>query len=88
MQLFVAIMWVAALLIGRMLFDPGATIHGAPSMVEPAVLAVERLAEPRIDLYGNEITNAVGDYRVDPHGDLYERHAPDTAVLELGPPGA
>lgn len=42
--------------------------------------------EPRMDLYGNEISNAVGDYRVDRRGNLYERHAPDTAVLKVGPP--
>ena len=42
--------------------------------------------EPRIDLYGNEINRAVGDYRVDRRGNLYEHHAPDTAVLKVGPP--
>jgi hypothetical protein len=46
----------------------------------------EELDEPRIDLYGNEIQDAVGDYRVDPGGDLYEGHSPDTEVLHLAPP--
>jgi hypothetical protein len=39
--------------------------------------------EPRIDIYGNEIHDAVGDYRVDPGGDVYENHAPDTEVPRL-----
>ncbi len=46
----------------------------------------EFINPPRVDIYGNQVDQAVGDYRVDPRGDLYERHAPDTAVLELGPP--
>jgi hypothetical protein len=43
-------------------------------------------AEPRIDVYGNEIQDAVGDYRIDPRGDVYENHAPDTEVARLAPP--
>ena len=43
-------------------------------------------AEPHLDLNGNEIDDAVGDYRVDQSGELYERHAPDTAILQLGAP--
>ena len=46
----------------------------------------EDWAEPRIDLNGNEIDDAVGDYRVDRQGELYERHAPDTALLHLSAP--
>jgi len=43
-------------------------------------------ADPRVDLNGNEIDDAVSDYRVDGRGELYERHAPDTALLHLGAP--
>jgi len=39
-----------------------------------------------IDVFGNEIDEAVGDYRVDMRGDLYERHSPDTEVPKLPPP--
>ena len=42
--------------------------------------------DPRVDLNGNEIDDAVGDYRVDRRGEMYERHAPDTALLHLGAP--
>jgi len=43
-------------------------------------------ADPRIDLNGNEIDDAVSDYRVDRGGEMYERHAPDTALLRLSAP--
>lgn len=42
--------------------------------------------EPRVDLNGNEIDAAVSDYRVDGRGDMYEAHAPDTALLHLSSP--
>jgi len=42
--------------------------------------------DPHLDLYGNEIEDAVSDYRIDPAGAVYERHAPDTEVPHLGPP--
>lgn len=57
----------------------------SPERPEPPVSGFSR---PRIDLYGNQIDEAVGDYRVDPRGELYERHAPDTAVLKLTSAGA
>jgi hypothetical protein len=43
-------------------------------------------SDPRIDVLGNEIENAVADYRVDLGGDVYERHSPETAVPRLGSP--
>jgi len=43
-------------------------------------------ADPRFDLFGNEIEEAVADYRFDLRGGLYERHSPDTAVPRLGTP--
>ena len=42
--------------------------------------------EPRVDIYGNEIEDAVGDYRIDPGGDVYESHSPDTEVTRLTVP--
>ena len=41
----------------------------------------------RLDLRGNPVEPALGDYRTDPRGDLYEWHAPDTAILKLDPAG-
>jgi hypothetical protein len=42
--------------------------------------------QPKVDLFGNEIDDAVGDYRVDVKGEIYERHSPDTEVSRLRPP--
>jgi len=39
-----------------------------------------------VDVFGNEVDEAVCDYRVDVRGDLYERHSPDTEVPKLKPP--
>lgn len=39
-----------------------------------------------IDRYGNRVERAVGDYRVDPRGDIFERHSPATAVTRLPSP--
>ncbi len=46
----------------------------------------EDWAPARVDVNGNEIDDAVGDYRVDLRGEMYERHAPDTALPRLGEP--
>ncbi len=43
---------------------------------------------PNVDVYGNPVEAAVGGYRVDFDGDLYEEHNPDTAVLALGSPSS
>ena len=47
---------------------------------------LRRVSAPRTDVYGNPVDRAVGGYRVDLRGDLYEEHNPDTAVLKLGTP--
>jgi hypothetical protein len=43
-------------------------------------------AEPHLDVYGNEIEDAITDYRIDTGGVVYERHSPDTEVPRLSPP--
>ena len=43
-------------------------------------------SEGRVDSYGNEVTNAVAEYSLDPSGDLYERHAPQIELPRLGSP--
>jgi hypothetical protein len=52
----------------------------------PAPSRSDDWADPRVDLNGNEIDDAVSDYRVDGRGEMYERHAPDTALLHLSAP--
>lgn len=48
--------------------------------------AATRLQRVRTDVNGNVIDDAVGDYRVDWSGDIYERHAPETEILKLPAP--
>lgn len=95
-RVIVGTIWVSILLLGRAVWTPGEPPTPRVSIVIEAGVTTdaytdERLptgaAAPRLDLYGNPIERAVGDYRTDPRGDLYERHAPDTAVLQLGPAG-
>ena len=55
--------------------------------VAPALpFRTEVPAEPRLDVNGNEVDDAVGDYRIDRGGEMFERHAPDTALLHLSAP--
>jgi hypothetical protein len=39
-----------------------------------------------VDLYGNEVTSAVAQYKLDSGGSLYETHSPRTELPRLGPP--
>jgi hypothetical protein len=41
-----------------------------------------------VDRYGNRIEEAVGDYRIDPRGDIFERHSPATEIPRLPDPSA
>jgi hypothetical protein len=93
--LLVSVMWVLAAVAGHQMWTARVgAVHHAPTTAVSRSLATEAddtadyFAQPRIDVYGNEVDEAVGDYRIDPGGDLYERHSPDTAVLTLGPAGA
>jgi len=88
-------MWVLAALAGHEKWTPRVSAnHHVTATTAVSAIAIaepddaEQYAQPRIDVYGNEIDEAVGDYRVDPRGDMYERHSPDTALLKLTPAGA
>lgn len=39
-----------------------------------------------VDLYGNPVTDAVADYRLDSAGSLYESHSPQTEIPKLPSP--
>jgi len=41
-----------------------------------------------VDRFGNRIDRAMGDYRVDPRGDIFEWHSPSTAVSRLADPSS
>jgi hypothetical protein len=48
--------------------------------------SVPETAEPRIDRFGNEVNDAVGDYRIDSGGNVYESHSPETEITPLAAP--
>jgi len=43
-------------------------------------------ADGPVDLYGNEVTEAVAKYKLDATGSLYETHSPQTELPRLGSP--
>jgi hypothetical protein len=43
-------------------------------------------ADGPVDLYGNEVTEAVAKYKFDSTGSLYETHSPQTELPRLGSP--
>jgi hypothetical protein len=43
-------------------------------------------AQGAVDLYGNEVTDAVAKYGLDATGDLYELHSPQTELPRLKSP--
>ena len=92
--------WVLALLAGRTGWHPGLASAIAATSAEITVPVAQAngqvtatpsgepddSADPRVDLLGNEIEDAVADYRIDLRGGVYERHSPETAVPKLGSP--
>jgi hypothetical protein len=90
-QLLAVLIWVLAFLAGRHIWVAPVPTESSPTVYRaPLVVGIEDTAaeaEPHLDVHGNQVDEAVGDYRVDPLGDLYERHSPDTALLKLGAPG-
>jgi len=72
---------------GSTLAGPTATGHASSMALDSEALQqLLKAGEPHLDIYGNEIEDALGDYRIDPAGDVYERHSPETEVARLGPP--
>jgi hypothetical protein len=91
---------IAILLVSRAIWVETAVAHTAgPGIHDVDTTAVsdpmwpdeapmyEQEAARRVDVYGNEIETAVGDYRIDLRGDVYERHSPETALPDLSSPG-
>ena len=87
-------------LIAPQLFTPRSSrMMAAPRIVSAhASLASERPAGVRetpqphsdddaiVDLYGNEVSDAVAKYELDPSGSLYELHSPQTELPRLASP--
>jgi hypothetical protein len=62
----------------------------APAPVEQLPRLLEKAGvdgrEPSMDLYGNEVTEAVAKYLLDSTGAVYEEHSPQTEVPRLAAP--
>jgi hypothetical protein len=75
---------VGACVVWITLFAPaphaGPMTHGIDSPRIELDTSLRRPSLPRVDLYGNEIDDAVREYRVGPEGTLYERSAGRAAV--------
>ena len=56
------------------------------SMASPTRLAARGDFGDPVDLYGNEVTAAVAQYKLDGRGALYELHSPQTELPQLAPP--
>ncbi len=72
---------------------PGIEYDGGTTAVSDPADGTEPLWDvtgesDRVDRYGNPIETAIGDYRIDRRGEVYERHSPDTAVPRLAVPSA
>lgn len=76
---------ILALAVG-LAFVAGRTPAVFLSVETPREVNRPAAGRPLTDLNGNPVSRAVGGYRVDAQGDLYEEHNPDTAVLKLGSP--
>jgi hypothetical protein len=99
-RVWAAVLGIAVLFIVSTVWTQPPATHRLPAVSVPAAHTTavvdntplvlptrdDDWAEPRVDLNGNEIDDAVSDYRVDRRGELYERHAPDTALLHLSAP--
>ena len=84
--LALALIAVAALAFGAgsLVTPPPVT----PSRPQPLVVAASRDSadEQDVDAYGNEVSNAVAEYSLDPAGSLYEVHSPQVEIPRLGSP--
>jgi hypothetical protein len=95
-------LWLLSLLAGRGVWNPAVTSPIAATSAEitdhfilptdagrgAAPVEHEPRSTPRVDLFGNEIEDALADYRIDLRGSVYERHSPETAVAALGSPSS
>jgi hypothetical protein len=92
LRLAIGIIWVTLLCVTHaiwtatalpvddagVVFDPDDVTRSSAELDGGAPAAPAR----RVDIYGNEVEAAITDYRIDIRGDIYERHAPQTALPE------
>jgi hypothetical protein len=82
--------WIIAVNRDAGVVDAPAWTAIGPPATDPEPLSLETASsegrEPARDLYGNEVTDAVAKYTLDPAGMLYEEHAPQIELPRLGAP--
>jgi hypothetical protein len=92
-----ALALVVVVLIGCALFAPRTVstsrIGRASELLADAVADVPAPHHARVDpkasavdLYGNEVDDAIATYSIDPAGSPYEVHSPQTELPRLGSP--
>jgi hypothetical protein len=87
----VKILALALMAVAALAFGAGSLVTPPPvtsSRSQPPVVSASRDAadEQDVDAYGNEVSNAVAEYSLDPAGALYELHAPQVEIPRLGSP--
>jgi hypothetical protein len=78
---------VALTLLSCVLFTPQPMTSSLPG--SETVVPIARAphdADRSVDLYGNEVIDAVATYSLDPAGSLYELHSPQTELPRLASP--
>jgi hypothetical protein len=63
---------------------PRGSSHPAP--IHAPISSSQTHRQPRVDLSGDDVNDAVATYKLDPTGSLYEEHSPQTEVPRLRPP--
>ena len=88
MSIRVRMQLMAATLVGLVIYGIAVPRSTAFSSIlpSPAEEVSPASREVPIDLYGNEVSQAVERYQVDLLGEWYEEHSPDTEVPTLLPP--
>ncbi len=99
-RLGIGLLWVLSWLGGLGVWDSATTSRFTATPAEITAQSVSPAGEsfsspsaelddsiePQLDLLGNEVEDALADYRIDLGGGIYERHSPETAVPRLGSP--
>ena len=70
----------------RSALHPSVSRSPATSLAEEATPSPQAEEIEPIDMYGNEVSDAVAKYKLDATGALYEMHSPQTEVPRLGAP--
>jgi hypothetical protein len=60
----------------------------APGDAPPGADLDDQDASDGVDLFGNEVSDAVARYKLDRGGSLYEVHSPRTELPRLSPPSS